>query len=237
MKKIKLLILSVFCLLLYGCGHSTYHKVEGTGLYGRIPLPNGNSLVQVAIGDLNITSGILRGGATLDQNTSKGGTFGSVSLGRHTYLSTSPALNQGYIAQVLTSKNTNDKTKQLVAEYLITRKQQKPPASGVTSVNSGSATGHKEELPIVKPTKVGMDNLVEKAGDTIVSVAPVVKDGTVKVVDSATKTIQNSVVESTNNLVKISDNATVIAICLAIIAVIVGIIVLLIKIKKRKYQI
>jgi hypothetical protein len=34
-----------------------------------------------------------------------------------------------------------------------------------------------------------MDNLVEKAGDTIVSVAPVVKDGTVKVVDSATKTI------------------------------------------------
>lgn len=43
-----------------GCGHTMYHKVEGTGLYGRIPTPNGGSLIEVAIGDMNITSGILR---------------------------------------------------------------------------------------------------------------------------------------------------------------------------------
>jgi hypothetical protein len=29
-------------------------------------MPNGGSLIEVAIGDMNITSGILRGGATLD---------------------------------------------------------------------------------------------------------------------------------------------------------------------------
>ena len=54
----------IFCcfinLCLSGCGHSMYHKVEGTGLYGRIPTPNGGSLIEVAIGDMNITSGILR---------------------------------------------------------------------------------------------------------------------------------------------------------------------------------
>jgi hypothetical protein len=71
---------------------------------------------------MNITSGILRGGATLDENTSKGGTFGSVSIGRHTHMSTVPAINEGNIEAVLTSPNTDDKTKQLIALYLITRK-------------------------------------------------------------------------------------------------------------------
>lgn len=42
-------------------GHTIYHKVEGTGIYGRIPLPNGGSLVEVAGGDINITSAALRG--------------------------------------------------------------------------------------------------------------------------------------------------------------------------------
>ena len=120
MKKLFALIIP---LLLSGCGHTMYHKVEGTGLYGRIPLPNGNSLFEVAIGDMNITSGILRGGAILDENTSKGGTFGTVSIGRHTTLTTVPALNEGNIRDVLTSPNTDDKTKQLIAEYLISRPQ------------------------------------------------------------------------------------------------------------------
>lgn len=104
-------ILLIFCaVLLWGCGHSIYHKVEGTGAYARIPLPNGDSLVEVAIGDLNITSGILRGGTTLDEDTSKGGTFGTVSLGRHTHLSTIPAVNEGNIKAILTSPSTDPET-------------------------------------------------------------------------------------------------------------------------------
>ena len=72
MKRLSKILLSICStMVLAGCGHTMYHKVEGTGLYGRIPTPNGGSLVEVAIGDMSITSGILRGGATLDENTSK----------------------------------------------------------------------------------------------------------------------------------------------------------------------
>ena len=55
----------------------------------------------------------------------KDGTFGSLSLGRHTHFSTTPALNEGNIADVLTSPNTDEKTKQLIAVYLITRNRNK----------------------------------------------------------------------------------------------------------------
>lgn len=231
MKKIKILISLFACLLLNGCGHSLYHKVEGTGLYGRIPTPNGSSLIQVAIGDMNITSGILRGGATLDQNTSKGGTFGSVSLGRHTHVSTIPSVNEGYIENILTSKDTDAKTKQLIALYLITRNDVKAPASAVTSVNAGSATGNKNEIPQAKPTKVGFDNIVEKTGDTITNVAPVVKDGTVKV----SKSFQKSIVEGTNNWKKIFDNISIISIAFSIVIIILALFVFLI-IKSKKNQ-
>jgi hypothetical protein len=56
----------VITIFVTGCGHTMYHKVEGTGVYARIPLPNGGSLIEVAGGDINITSATLRGGATLD---------------------------------------------------------------------------------------------------------------------------------------------------------------------------
>jgi hypothetical protein len=165
-----------------GCGHTMYHKVEGTGIYGRIPTPNGSSLIEVAIGDMNITSGILRGGATLDENTSKGGTFGTVSIGRHTHLSTTPAMNEGNIRDVLISQHTDDKTKQLIAEYLITRGQNVAPASAVTAVNAGAATGDKSSIPEVKPTKTGLDNVVEKVADVAPKVVTPIAENTAKTV-------------------------------------------------------
>lgn len=237
MKKIKLLISLITCIVLSGCGHTMYHKVQGTGVYGRVPLPNGNSLVEVAIGDMNITSGILRGGATLDENSSKGGTFGAVSLGRHTYLSTSPAMNEGYIAEVLTSQKTDDKTKQLLAQYLITRKNNIPPPSGVNAVNTSSATGNKNEVPNAEPAKVGWDNIVDKASDTIVKVAPFVKDGTVAVVDKASKSIENSVVEGTYNWKKISDNISIISISFSVVVIIIALLIFILIKKKKQKQI
>jgi hypothetical protein len=45
MKYLSILLSVLFLLILSGCGHSIYHKVEGTGVYGRIPTPNGGSLI------------------------------------------------------------------------------------------------------------------------------------------------------------------------------------------------
>lgn len=204
----KIIISCIFILniiFLCSCGHTMYHKVQGTGIYGRIPLPNGSSLIEVAIGDMNITSGILRGGATLDQNTSKGGTFGSVSIGRHTTLTTVPAVNEGNIRDILTSPNTDDKTKQMIAQYLITRQQLPPPASAVTSVNAGSATGDKSSVPVAKPTKTGMDNVVDKVAQTTQEVIPEI----IPPVTDAAKDITKSVATATENSVKnVSDAST-----------------------------
>lgn len=200
MKKLSKILLPICStMFLAGCGHTMYHKVEGTGLYGRIPTPNGGSLIEIAIGDMNITSGILRGGATLDENTSKGGTFGTVSIARHTHLSTVPAMNEGNIRDVLSSPNTDDKTKQLVAQYLITRTQNPPPTAAVTSVNSGSATGDKDSIPDVKPTKTGLDNVVDKAAEVVPPVVDSVATNTAEVVKDVSDNIENGVVQTSGS--------------------------------------
>lgn len=205
------IVSSSIATVLSGCGHTVYHKVEGTGVYGRIPTPNGSSLVEVAIGDLAITSGMLRGGATYDENTSKGGTFGSVSMGRHVYLSTEPALNEGYIESVLTSKDTDPKTKQLIAEYLISRQQRQPQQSSTTSVNSATATGANP--PISKPTRTGVDNVVDKAAE----VAP-------KVVEPVTNATKSVVKDVTTTVTEVSgDWKTVILVICLIVVIILGI--------------
>lgn len=198
-KLLKILLPICSTMFLAGCGHTMYHKVEGTGLYGRIPTPNGSSLIEVAIGDMNITSGILRGGATLDENTSKGGTFGTVSIARHTHLSTVPAMNEGNIRDVLSSPNTDDKTKQLVAQYLITRTQNPAPTAAVTSVNSGSATGDKDSIPDVKPTKTGLDNVVDKAAEVVPPVVDSVTTNTAEVIKDVSDNIENGVVKTSGS--------------------------------------
>ena len=175
-----------------------YHKVEGTGVYARIPLPNGSSLIEAAAGDINITSSALRGGATLDENTSKGGTLGSVSIARHTHVSTVPALNEGNIKEVLTSPNADDKTKQLIACYLITREEAIPPAGNVSSVNSASATGNENNIPKIKPTKTGWDNVVDKAAEIAPTVIPPVVDSVADATVGVAKSAENSVTSVSN---------------------------------------
>ena len=219
MKRLSKILLSICStMVLAGCGHTMYHKVEGTGLYGRIPTPNGGSLVEVAIGDMSITSSILRGGATLDENTSKGGTFGSVSIAKHTHISTVPAMNEGNIRDVLSSPNTDDKTKQLVAQYLITRTQSPPPAAAVTSVNSGSATGSKDAIPDVKPTKTGLDNVVDKAAEVVPPVVDCVSTNTAEVVKDVSNNIENGVIKTSGSFFdKIKSIGIWLIICLALI--------------------
>lgn len=241
MKKIINISIMVLCMfILTSCGHTMYHKVQGTGVYGRIPLPNGNSLIEVAIGDMAITSGILRGGTVIDENTSKGGTFASVTMATHKHLSTTPALNEGNIRDVLTSPYADEKTKQLVAQYLITRSQRTTPSSAVTTINSASATGNKDSIPDVKPTTVGIDNVVNKVAQTTQQVVPAVAP----VVADASKDITKSVSEATQNSVKnVADTSSIwiknikfiiIAICFTIVIIAILIVLLILKFKKLK---
>lgn len=161
MKKIKLLILLFSCFVILGCGHTVYHKAEGTGVYGRIPLPNGGSLFEVAAGDINITSGALRGGAALSESSSKGGTFGAMSIARHSHISTAVALNEGNLEKVLTSSNVDHKTKQLIALYLLTRENIGTPPASVSAINSGASAGLKNDVPQVDVTRVSNEQFIE----------------------------------------------------------------------------
>lgn len=235
MKHTFLLITFLFVLLFVnGCGHTMYHKVEGTGLYGRIPTPNGGSLIEVAIGDMNITYGILRGGATLDENTSKGGTFGSVSLGRHTHVSTAPAMNEGNIEKVLTSSNTDDKTKQMIALYLISRKPVTPPPAAVTAVNSGSSTGAEKEIPKVNVTKTGIDNVVDKVADVTPKVITPIVQGTENIASHITTTVGKT---SENITDSFFNKATYIIIGGLILLIIIALIILIFVKRYKKSKI
>lgn len=190
----------LLCLMFSGCGHSLFHKVEGTGAYFRIPTPDGGgSIVELAMGDMVITSGVLRGGAVYDDNASKGGTFGSASLGRRTYMATSPAMNEGNVAEVLTSPDADPATKQLIATYLITRSQPTPYPAATTAVNAGSVTG-TANAPVATPTRTGIDHVTSTVGEVAPKIVEPVADATVKVVDKVADTTS----DVTGNVVEVS---------------------------------
>lgn len=130
----------------------------------------------------------------------RGGTFGTVSLGRHTYLSTIPAMNEGNIKAVLTSVNTDPKTKQLIAQYLISRNQNPAPAAAVTSVNSGSATGEKDSIPVAKPTKTGLDNIVENVAEATPKIIKPIADAAPEVVKPIAENTKAAVVSISENI-------------------------------------
>jgi hypothetical protein len=223
-------IAGLFAILLTGCGHTMFHKVEGTGLYGRIPTPNGGSLVEVAIGDMTITSGILRGGAVYEDNGSKGGTFGSVSLGRRTYMATAPSVNEGYIAEILTSPNADSATKQKIAEYLITRERPVSPSSSTSAVNASTGTG--DAPPVVEPTRTGIDHITSTVGEVVPKVAPVVADATTKSVDSVTNMVEGVAddIASVSNDWSSTWDTTVIAFCIVAVLLLFAIGVLIWKV-------
>lgn len=112
-------------------------------------------------------------------------------------------MNEGNIRDVLTSPNTDPKSKQLVAEYLISRVQAPPPAAAVTSVNSASATGDKNSIPNVEPTKTGFDNVVDKTAEATTEIVPPVvhsvATNTADVVKDVSDNIENGVVKTSNS--------------------------------------
>lgn len=210
-----------------------YHKVEGTGLYGRIPTPDGGSLVEIALGDLNITSTALRGGATLDENSSKGGTFGSVSLARHTHIATIPAMTEGNMRRVLSSPDADPGTKQLLAAYLMTQHNTNPPPASVSAVNAGSATGTADALkyPEAKPIKTGLDNIVDNVSETAPKIIDPIASSSENVINHVTTTIGNKSMEAFNSFFGKTTNIILASIVLLIIIAII-VLVIIKKLKK-----
>lgn len=201
-------------IVLVGCGHSVFHRVDGTGVYGRVPLPDGSSLVEIAIGNLSITSGVLRGGAMYNEDNSKGGTFGTVSTANHIQLTTQPAMNEGYLADVFTSDKTDAETKLELAKYLTSRQQHAPTPASAVAVNAAAATGEKP--PVAKPVSTGLDNAVNK----VTEVAP-------KVVTPIADATKASVADAKDATTAVVDGVKSISIYLIIGVVVLGILVLI----------
>lgn len=128
------------------------------------------------------------------------GTFGTVSIGRHTHLSTTPAMNEGNIKDVLTSPNTDPQTKQLIAQYLITRTQIPAPSAAVTAVNAGSATGDKESIPTAKATKTGIDGIVENVADATPKIVKPIAEAAPEVVKPIAENTKQAVITISENI-------------------------------------
>ena len=125
----KIFLLFLMMFFMSGCGHHILKKIQGDGFYVRIPLPNGGSLIQMAFGDINITTAVLRGGTDFHEQTDKRVSVkeskDGITMFRKIYLSTQPSINQANIKDVLTSERTDKKTKNMLVDYLINNKKGK----------------------------------------------------------------------------------------------------------------
>lgn len=128
------LILLTFCITIFvGCGHSLARTDHGVGLSFRIPLPDGYSLVDLKIGNIDSQTLVLRGGSTFTSDTSKGGTLDAISVDDHTRMSTVPSINEGYAAKVLTSPNNDNESKRMLIQYLLQNGKPKEVKSAQTT--------------------------------------------------------------------------------------------------------
>lgn len=162
-------LLSIFMIacvvLLSGCGHSVVTVDKGIGIDLKIPLPNGGSLINLRMGYIDSTTTVLRGNTSVQASNASGGNALSLGAGTtQTVLVTSgPQLNEGYVAQILTNQNTDPKTKQAIAEYLLKTKHPVIKPTALTVSNGGVATGQNPPKP--KDVKTGFDNVVDKISD------------------------------------------------------------------------
>ena len=74
-----------------------------------------------------------------------------------------------------------------------------PPSSSVTSVNSGAATGDKNSIPEVKPTKTGLDNVVDKVAEVTPQVVEPIASNTKEVINHVSDNIESGTTKVVNN--------------------------------------
>jgi hypothetical protein len=131
--------------LLCGCGHSIVRTDRGTGLHLRVPNPfqQGDSIVDLKVGNIDTTMAVIRGNTTFDSTSAKGGSLtGTGGISERVVVSTNPQLNEGYVAEVLTSPNVDPETKREVAEYLTASTA--PKVADAKSITIGAAAGSRK---------------------------------------------------------------------------------------------
>lgn len=177
--KIAKILVPVCFLFLAGCGHSIVRTDRGTGFHLRIPNPfePGDSLVDLKLGNIDTTMAIIRGNTSFDSASAKGGSLtGSGGISERFAVSSNPQLNEGYVAEVLTSPNLSDEAKIEIARYL--SNAQAPKVSDAKSITIGAAAGSGSNVSEITPEKTGLDNIVDKTADTITKTAPTIAKAT-----------------------------------------------------------
>lgn len=216
-------ICSLFCFFVAGCGHSITHTDRGTGVVARIPLPDGSSLLDLKVGKIDSTTTILRGGTTYDSTTSTGGTFfGSIGTSERIQVSATPQFNEGNVREVLISSDCDPVTKQMVLQYLIEQKAPVPQPSSTTTIGASAATG--KDAAAVKPAATGVDNLINKVGEAVPVVAKATTD-TISEVSNTTGATVSSVGDTIKSAISNLSKIAIIAIITAIIVLVLALIV------------
>jgi hypothetical protein len=227
-------------MLVTGCGHSIVRTDRGTGFHLRVPNPfqPGDSFVDLKFGNIDTTMAIIRGNTTFDSNSAKGGSLtGTGGISERFALSTNPQFNEGYVAEVLTSPNAPAEVKIEVARYLV---QQKAPAvSNAKAVSIGAASGSGEKSNEINPEKTGIDNIVDKAAETIQETAPVIGKATTDVVEnisnntaSVAKHATDVAGETTQKVTSTISNKITLSVIITLI--ITGILIVILEISRKK---
>ena len=157
----------IMIFLLCGCGHTTVRIDRGTGGVFRIPLPNGDSLVELKGGDIDSTTIIMRGGTQVATGRSVGGSIvgGSGGSASDMQISTIPQLNEGYMKDVMISPDVPAEVKIELAKYMAKAKPNTPQPYKTATI--GASSGGGGDLSTVKPEATGIDNMVNKVTDVI----------------------------------------------------------------------
>lgn len=222
--------LLILMFVLTGCGHTITHTDRGTGFMARIPLPDGSSLIDLKIGKIDSTTTVLRGNSTYDSSASTGGSvFGSASTSDRTFVATGVQLNEGYLADVLTSKDVDPQTKLVLTQALIKVQAAKPKATVTKSVGAVTASGDNPQTE-AEPVAVGIDNAVNK----VTAVAP-------KVVVPIAHATKEAVKDVSTAADRISDdwkmNVVVVAVAVIIgLLIVAGVFILILRIKRKKIE-
>ena len=160
MKK-SLMLASFLAFFLCGCGgHNWIRADRGTGFMLRIPLPNGDSLIEIKGGEIDSTTAVLRGGSQFssgravggslnnplwlsDKNTSETPNSPLTSGGSANDLQFSSCLqlNEGNIRDILTSPNVSTEAKIKLIEYLSTTKPNAIQPHKTTTVGASTGKG------------------------------------------------------------------------------------------------
>jgi hypothetical protein len=217
---------SAFVLLLPGCGHSVARIDRGTGVVLRIPLPNGDSLVEFKGGDIDSTTLILRGGSQAKTGRSVGGAFaGTGGSAKDLQISTIPQLNEGYMKDVMVSPDVPAEVKVELAKDMTIAKPDEHRPYRATVV--GASVGSGENLDDVKPKMAGIDNIVDKVAE----VTPEITEDVSKMVDSTTEAASSSVRD-----VMTASKTWIISISAAVVMIISIGVLIFILIRKKKIK-